>query len=103
MGDLFRTVPPESIAWISVGTLRMTVSQKKVIENRFPENTILDAELFTAADGKLRYAPAVRLEVYRAMLAWINRKAVPSTQVYLCMEPASIWKEAGVRVNWHVR
>ncbi len=98
--QLFRAVPAQSIAWISVGTLRMTPSQKKVIENRFPENTILDAELFTAADGKLRYAPAVRREIYRAMLAWIGRVAAPSTKVYLCMETASMWKEAGARVIW---
>ncbi len=97
---LFEAVPSESIAWISVGTLRMTPSQKKVIENRFPENTILDAELLMGADGKLRYAPAERLEIYRAMLAWIRRQAAASTHVYLCMETASMWHDAGARVNW---
>ena len=97
--DVFNAVPAASIAWISVGTLRMTVSQKKTIENRFPENTILDAELLTAEDGKLRYSHTVRLDVYRKMVAWIKAKADASTKIYLCMETASIWKEAGMKLQ----
>ncbi len=97
--SIFKAVPASSIAWISVGTLRMTTMQKKTIENRFPENTILDAELLTAEDGKLRYAHKVRLDIYRKMMSWIQEKAHSSTQVYLCMETASIWKEAGVKFH----
>ena len=93
--DVFRAVPAESIAWISVGTLRMTLAQKKTIENRFPENTILDAELLMAEDGKLRYAHQVRLDIYRKMMSWIREKAHASTRVYLCMETASIWEQSG--------
>jgi spore photoproduct lyase len=99
--DIFSAVPAESIAWISVGTLRMTPAQKKTIENRFPENTILDAELLMAEDGKLRYAHKVRLDIYRKMMGWIREKAHASTQIYLCMETASIWKEVGVKLHWN--
>jgi spore photoproduct lyase len=99
--DIFSAVPAESIAWISVGTLRMTPAQKKTIENRFPENTILDAELLMAEDGKLRYAHKVRLDIYRKMMGWIRERAHFSTQVYFCMETASIWKEAGVKLDWN--
>ena len=99
VADIFKAVPAESIAWISVGTLRMTPAQKKTIENRFPENTILDAELLTAEDGKLRYAHKVRLDIYRKMVSWIKDRAHPSTQVYLCMETASIGKEAGMKFH----
>jgi spore photoproduct lyase len=96
VADIFKAVPAESIAWISVGTLRMTSAQKKTIENRFPENTILDAELFMAEEGKLRYAHKVRLDIYSKMTAWIRERAHSSTQIYLCMETASIWKDAGM-------
>jgi spore photoproduct lyase len=95
--DVFLAVPAESIAWISVGTLRMTPAQKKTIENRFPKNTILDAELLMAEDGKLRYAHKVRLDIYRMMTGWIRENAHPSTHIYLCMETASIWKESGMK------
>ncbi len=89
---MFTLVPATSIAWISVGTLRMTRQQKKIIENRFPKNTILDAELFTANDGKLRYAYDLRLDIYRKMIAWIDARSASSTLIYLCMEMESIWK-----------
>ncbi|MBF0331728.1 MAG: hypothetical protein HQL17_07300 [Candidatus Omnitrophica bacterium] len=89
---MFNAVPAQSIAWISVGTLRMTRQQKKTIENRFPKNKILDAELFTAEDGKLRYAKDVRLDIYRKMITWLDERAVSSTLIYLCMETESIWK-----------
>lgn len=98
--DIFKAVPAESIAWISVGTLRMTPAQKKTIENRFPVNTILDAELLTAEDGKLRYAHRRRVDIYRKMTSWLAEKAHPSTQIYLCMETARVWKELGLRFQW---
>ena len=89
---MFKAVPAASIAWISVGTLRMTRTQKKTIENRFPGNTILDAELLTDLDGKLRYAQALRLDIYSKMMAWLDEKADASTFIYLCMEMESVWK-----------
>lgn len=99
IADIFRAVPAESIAWISIGTLRMTPAQKKTIENRFPKNTILNAELLTAEDGKLRYAHKVRLDICRKMMSLIREKAHSSTALYLCMETALIWKEVGIKFN----
>jgi spore photoproduct lyase len=98
--EIFNAVPAQSIVWISVGSLRMTSAQKKTIENRFPKNTILDAELLVAEDGKLRYAHKVRLDIYRKMISWIKARAHASTQVYLCMETASMWKDVGVKFHW---
>ena len=89
--DIFKVVPAASIAWISVGTLRMTAAQKKTIENRFPENTILDAELLGAEDGKLRYAPLVRQDIYVKMMTWLREHTAPATKLYLCMETVSMW------------
>jgi spore photoproduct lyase len=92
---IFTSVPEESVRWISLGSLRMTPEQKKMIENRFPENTILDAELVTAPDGKLRYHEQVRQVVYRTMLEYI-RRYTDRRIVYLCMEPAAMWGDAGI-------
>jgi spore photoproduct lyase len=88
---LFKAVPAESMAWISVGALRMTRQQKKIIENRFPRNTILDAELLTAEDGKLRYSRDVRVDIYTKMLSWIRSRASGATKIYLCMEMEGLW------------
>ncbi len=94
---LFSRVPKESIAWISLGTLRMTVRQKKMIENRFPENTILDAELIIAPDGKIRYHEAVRRKIYETMLRILGVSISPRTRVYLCMEPQAMTLSLGLR------
>ncbi len=88
---LFDQVPSDSIAWISLGTLRMTQRQKKVIENRFPENTILSGELLVGDDGKLRYHNRIRHDVYRKMLSWIKGRCSKGTYIYLCMESRSVW------------
>lgn len=78
-------VPSESIAWISVGTLRFSRELKKCIESRFKNNTILDGEFLLDFDGKMRYPKALRKQVYET-LAPALKKAFPETYVYLCME-----------------
>ena len=93
---IFDHVPRESIAWISLGTLRMTAMQKKMIENRFPANTILDAELLTAEDGKMRYHDTVRRDIYRTMTGLLNDRASPRTRIYLCMEPDGLWADGSL-------
>jgi spore photoproduct lyase len=93
---IFAAVPEEGIRWISLGTLRMTPEQKKMIENRFPENTILDAELLIAPDGKVRYHESVRRDIYRKMLGLL-RQHTKREIIYLCMEPVGMWQDVGVR------
>ena len=96
--DLFRKVPRDSMAWISLGSLRMTAQQKKMIENRFPFNTILLAEMITAQDGKVRYHDLVREKLYSRMLELIREQA-PRVPVYLCMEPAAMWERLGITMG----
>ena len=83
--NLFTRIPASSIAWISLGTLRLEPPTKKVIENRFPDNGILDEELVLGFDGKLRYYQALRLSIYKKMSDWIKKRA-PKVWLYLCME-----------------
>ena len=90
--ELFSTVRPEEIAWISLGTLRFRKELKGIMENRFPENTLLDQELVPGFDGKLRYPAPLRLKIYRTMID-LFRKHHPRPPLYLCMEDKRIWKE----------
>lgn len=83
--QMAQSVPLEKVAWISVGLLRFSRELKKAVENRFPENTILDGEFLLEFDGKMRYPHALRQEVY-AYFVPLLRKLFPHTQVYLCME-----------------
>jgi len=82
---VFDLIPAQAIAWISLGTLRMTLKQKKTIESRFPNNSLLNAELIPGYDEKLRYPFKIRKEMYKQMKKWIRNqsKTIP---IYLCME-----------------
>ena len=90
--QIFAAVAPERIAWISLGTLRCPPALKKVIERRFPGNSILDGELAVGFDGKLRYPEFIRLQIYRFLIDRIlaRRRDLP---LYLCMESRAIWDE----------
>jgi spore photoproduct lyase len=74
-----------------LGTLRFSPALKKVIENRFPRNTILDEELVLGFDRKMRYPESIRVAMYRGMKESIRRRS-RKVFVYLCMEEARIWK-----------
>lgn len=83
--QIFDTIPEQAIAWISLGTLRMLPSLKKVIENRFPKNPILNGEMLTGYDGKLRYAQPIRNDIYQHMTQCVRNRST-DTKFYLCME-----------------
>lgn len=91
--ELFSSVDPERIAWISLGGFRYSPGFKEVIRERFPRERLTTAELFPGWDGKFRYLKRDRVTIYRSM----NEKIVSmggSPFVYLCMESADVWKQA---------
>lgn len=84
--NLFSCVSPESIAWISLGCLRMTVKMRQVMEQRFPESSLLFSEQLIGFDGKLRYPRRLRVRAYELMRDKIRSLGGPDVCVYLCME-----------------
>jgi spore photoproduct lyase len=93
---LYGSIKPDDIGWVSLGTFRFTPDLKRIIENRFPENRILDTELLPGFDGKLRYPRGVRHEIYRTLAQMLlkHSRAVP---IYLCMEDRGMWDDTGIR------
>lgn len=89
---LFSKIKPKDIAWISLGTLRFKPAAKKVIEERFPANTILDEELIIGYDGKLRYPVDTRRKIYKAVYGMLREHA-KRNYIYLCMEDSGMVKE----------
>lgn len=79
------TFDHDCFEWFSIGTLRMTPKLKKIIENRFPQNTILDEEFITGYDGKYRYPFKVRTQMYSKIKEWIHAHN-KDIYFYLCME-----------------
>jgi len=90
---IFEKIDHDAIAWISLGTLRFHPSLKPIIERRFPETFILSGELVHGDDGKMRYPRMIREDIYRKMASAIQAHA-ESVPLYLCMEPALVWKNA---------
>ena len=93
MDRLFSAVEPGGIAWISLGTLRFMPSLKTVIQQRYPNTSILDEEFIPGLDGKLRYFRDLRVEMY----AYLNELLLGIHKdlcVYLCMESDDVWREA---------
>ena len=88
--DLFRTVDADGIVWISLGTLRFMPALRSVVEQRFPQSTMVYGEFIPGLDGKMRYFKPLRISLYRTLVKWI-RKLAPSVTVYLCMEDEQVW------------
>ena len=82
-------VPVDEVAWISVGLLRFSRELKKVVENRFPQNYILDGEFLLEFDGKMRYHHELRKKVYDLLFPQL-KKLFPHAVVYVCMEKPHI-------------
>lgn len=90
---LFAAVPTPSIAWISLGTLRLVSGLREVAEARFPKTPIFSGEFLPALDGRDRYFKPLRIEMYRTVAGYIRAHA-PQACLYLCMESPEIWERA---------
>ena len=92
---ILNAVPPERIAWISLGSLRFPPSMKATMEARFPRSQLRYGELVHGDDGKMHYLRPLRLEMYRFVANRLEERfrGSPSAPVvYLCMEPPEVWK-----------
>ncbi len=91
--QLFSTVDPNGVVWISLGALRFMPSLKPIIRKRYPKSNFFDEEFIPGLDGKLRYFRDLRVEMFRYLanlLSGVNQNLC----VYLCMESEDIWHEA---------
>lgn len=92
IGLLEHSIPPEAIAWVSIGSLRYMPHLKKVALQRFPETTIFTGELVPGRDGKMRYLQKLRLELYKSIVDRLRRWA-GDMRIYFCMEDSVVWKK----------
>lgn len=90
--QIFAAVPPQAVAWISLGALRFMPSLTDLIRRRFPATAIADQEFILAADGKKRYFKTLRVELFSRLREWL-RLAAPGVFVYLCMESPWVWEQ----------
>lgn len=84
-------VDPRAIAWVSLGSLRLSPGLVQAVRRRAPSGHVLAAELVAGADGKARLWRGLRLRMYRTLVARL-RAALGDVPLYLCMEPAGVWE-----------
>lgn len=89
--EVFDRLPAESIAWFSIGALRMAPQLRDKMRSRFPNSFLPLGELVPCADGKLRYVKQIRTRMYLRMLEWLRQRSSSSTGIYACMERPEVW------------
>jgi len=89
---LAAAIDPERVAWISLGSLRLTPALRTAMRARAARTQVLSSELVPNADGKLRVWRGLRMEIYRTVQSYL-REAFPSVPTYLCMETPSMWQQ----------
>ncbi len=90
---LYRVVPAEKIAWISLGALRYIPQLKEIGTARFPHSTIYYNEFIEGLDGKARYFRKSRTALYRYIYDLLKERAAERTCIYFCMESDEIWRD----------
>jgi spore photoproduct lyase len=89
LDELFSTISPAQISFISMGGLRMTPALRAAARLRFPRDAMLLGEDLLAEDGRYRTFAPMRIRLYKILADKFKRAgaAVPS---YLCMENSSV-------------
>lgn len=91
--EMFRAVPAEKIAWISLGALRYLPHLKTMAAGRFPGSRFFYQEFIEGLDGKSRYFRDQRVEMYKLLAGELRNHASDRTCIYFCMESDAVWQE----------
>ena len=89
MDELFSTISPAKISFISMGGLRMTAGLRTAARRRFPSDAMLLGEDVLAEDGRYRTFAPLRIRLYK-ILADKFKAAGAEIPSYLCMENSSV-------------
>ncbi len=92
IGKLFERLDTRRIAWVSLGSLRLTQRLKARIHQRPQVSRTVLTELVAGDDGKERIWRGLRVKMYRRILSWL-REVDSCLPLYICMEPASVWEK----------
>jgi spore photoproduct lyase len=88
--EILRAVDPRSIAWISLGSLRLSAPLRQAIRDRAGNSLILGSELVPCLDGKARVWRGLRTRMYRHLMQRFGELSCDAP-IYLCMEPPAMW------------
>lgn len=89
--QVFKAISPESVAWISLGSLRFNPEMRKKIENNYPDSRLTCAEMILGDDAKVRYVKPLRVSMYTHLYHELKKYISDENLVYLCMERWDVW------------
>ncbi|MGH7961247.1 MAG: radical SAM protein, partial [Candidatus Binatia bacterium] len=89
---IFSAIDSRRVAWVSLGSLRLTPALRTTMRRRFPQTRLLSGEQVPCADGKWRTFQALRVKMYRTLTGWL-KEAAPQVPLYMCMETAPVWEK----------
>ena len=89
MDELFSTISPAKISFVSMGGLRMTTGLRAAARRRFPKDAMLLGEDVLGEDGRYRTFAPMRIRLYK-ILADKFKSAGADVPSYLCMENSSV-------------
>ena len=92
VAQLFSAIDARRVAWVSLGSLRLTPTLRATVRRRFPHTRVLSGEQVPCADGKWRTFQALRVKMYRTLTGWL-KEAAPQVPLYMCMETAPVWEK----------
>ena len=92
LDDVFDAVPPDKVAFFSLGGLRMSPGLRAAARRRFPDDPMLVGEDVMAPDGRYRSFTPLRFRLFSKLRERII-KLRPDLPVYLCMETASAHRQ----------
>jgi spore photoproduct lyase len=102
---LKKHIPPERVAWISIGSLRFMPRLKHIAQAACARTAIYTGEFVPGLDGKMRYLEEIRLELYGRLVGWL-REYCPDICLYFCMESPHVWERimgAAPSSNWELK
>jgi len=88
---VFETIPPDRVAWISIGSLRFNPEMRKKIENNYPGSRLTCAEMVLGDDAKVRYVKPLRVRMYRHLYGELKKYVSVDNLIYFCMERWDVW------------
>ena len=94
--ELVRTVPLQRLTF---GGICIYKGARRLMEKKLGRDNAISNEIVedsAEGDGRARYSPALRLEMYAHMTACV-RRVKPQLDLALCLEDVDIWKELGIQ------
>lgn len=82
---------PKEMPYISIGALRFQPEQRHMMRQRFGmQSLVMQGELFTSKDGKMRYERGVREQMFNFVIERFKAHD-PQWNIFLCMEQPETW------------